>query len=587
LLTNPSPRHPETDRARRRKRASQRQRGQLVATGLDFTQGGSRVLADVSLRAEPGTSTHIIGPSTSDTAALLGLLVGLYPPEAGSIQLDGTELTELPLTTTRTSVALVLQDPWIMTGSIADNIAFGDPSVDRDRIEMMAKLACVDEFADRLPDGLDTAVGNDGAALTIGQSRRVALARALLRNPVVLLLEDPLRDLTAREETHALRAMNRAGAGRTTIITAPQFNPAMFAADQVLRLEAGRLESVGFDELGSRNDDTPARPASAVISGPPPMPPAERATRARGSTPVESRLDTTTSAWAIEVGSEIASGYRAAGLLERRPRIETWLAWEAEKSRAVEVKVPRRMPVTAAAIAELRNEYDQGRRLRHPGLVRPLAAELDAALPFAVYERVEGSRLSHLIGRRIDPPEALELLRVGADLARTLAYLHRLGHAHLDLGPDIVRSCRDGLIITDLRYAVPFGTEQLRFYDDQQRPAIAPEQLRGDPASAAMDVYALGALLYQVAVGELFAADSRPEPSRLASCVPASVAELVEQMLASEPADRPTAAHLLGVMRPLLLPVSPRPGGSRDQTDSGIAADPDDRVGAATDPVGV
>ena len=116
-------------------------------------------------------------------------------------------------------------------------------------------------------------------------------------------------------------------------------------------------------------------------------------------------------------------------------------------------------------------------------------------------------------------PEPLDVAAIGADLARTLTYLHRLGHAHLDLSPTVVKNTPEGTIIVDLKYALPIGDEQVRFYDLHRRGAIAPEQLRGEPAAAAMDVYALGALLFQAATGQLILHrdSSRSGEARIAS----------------------------------------------------------------------
>ena len=218
-----------------------------MANELGYGPNETPQLNDVSFAAKPGTTTHIISPSTNDASALLGLLVGLYPPDHGIVTLDGANLDDLPLNTTRNSVVLVLQDPWIMSGTVADNIAFGDPTVSRERVEKVAKLACIDEIIASFPDGLDTETGEAGLELSTGERRLVALARALLRDPSVLLLEDPMRDLTAREETRAIKAINRTCRDRTTIITAQHFDASMFSTDQVLYLQHGRIAEADLD----------------------------------------------------------------------------------------------------------------------------------------------------------------------------------------------------------------------------------------------------------------------------------------------------------------------------------------------------
>lgn len=537
------PRHSVGTRSRRTNRTLNRssERGHLVASRLTYTNASAGSPLDISFEARPQTMTHVVSSSTTDSATLLGLLVGLYPAEGGELALDGSPVGEIPLASSRSSVVLVLQDPWIMSGTVADNIAFADPTVGRGQIEAVASLACLDELLAHLPDGLDTSLDCDNrVALTIGHRRLIALARALLRDPAVLLIEDPFRDLTTREETTMIRAVNQAGSNRTTVVTTQRFDPAMFTTDQVLLLEGGQLRSVAAD--GQR----------VPLPGPPPHP---DPTAALEPSPAV-RLPRPP-AQNIEAGSDLGHGYRAASLLHREALTETWLAWHGNSTTIVEAKVARSLALADAARAELAVEYDRARRLQHPGIASPVAAHLTDPRPFAVYERVGGSYLSQLIGPVAETPQ-VDVAAVGAAISRTLAFIHRLQFVHLDIGPDVIKLTNPGATITDLRHALPVGAPNRRETPANRVGLVAPEQLAGEPVSTEMDIFALGCVLFQAATGSLVTSEAGPDVSDIDAYLRPSVADVVASMLAPDKENRPTAADVLGRLRPLVVPLEPR-----------------------------
>jgi ABC-type multidrug transport system fused ATPase/permease subunit len=153
---------------------------------------------------------------------------------------------------------MVLQDTILFRGSLAENIAFGSKDVHPESIRRAAELALVDEFADRLPDGLDTLVGERGASLSGGQRQRVAIARALLRNAPILILDEPTSALDAESEALVVRALKTLTEGRTTLIIAHRLSTVK-GADRIIMVEDGRISGSGPHEELRRSSSTYAR----------------------------------------------------------------------------------------------------------------------------------------------------------------------------------------------------------------------------------------------------------------------------------------------------------------------------------------
>jgi subfamily B ATP-binding cassette protein MsbA len=244
------------------------------------------VLAGVSFRVEPGQSVAIVGPTGAGKSTILALLLRLYETDRGTIALGGGDIRRLTLASLRAHVTLVPQDPWILDGTIADNIAFGLPGATPEQVRAAGHAALVDEFADRLPAGYGTVVGEGGALLSGGQRRRIALARALLRDAPVLLLDEPTTGLDAASEREVLAAIAHARAGKTIITVTHQLRLAE-AADRVLVVQGGRIIEQGhpdrlvlaggpFAELWRLQNGAPAVPPAGVGAVPPAVPPAAR-----------------------------------------------------------------------------------------------------------------------------------------------------------------------------------------------------------------------------------------------------------------------------------------------------------------------
>jgi len=200
------------------------------------------VLSGLDLVVPVGATVCLMGRNGAGKSTLLYLLLRFYEPDRGAIEVDGRDLRDLQLRSLRERIALVPQEPWIIDGSISDNVALGKAGATPAEIREASRLALVDEFAEALPDGYGTVVGEAGALLSGGQRRRLAIARALLRKAPILLLDEPTSGLDTESEARVLAAVRRSARGRTVIIVTHRRDLAA-AADRVVVLEQGRIKA--------------------------------------------------------------------------------------------------------------------------------------------------------------------------------------------------------------------------------------------------------------------------------------------------------------------------------------------------------
>ena len=222
--------------------------GALEFSDLTFGYNEQRpVLRSVSFAIEPGWKLAVVGPSGAGKTTVLNLISRFYDPESGEVRLDGQPLRELRLHDLRKQIGVVPQEPVLFPGSVAENIALGDPDASRERIVDAARAAGAAEFIERLVDDYDSIVGEGNARLSVGECQRLCLARAFLKNAPLLLLDEPTSALDAENERQIAAALKRSAAGKTIIVVAHQ--PEMIRdADRVLVLERGEVAAFGTPE---------------------------------------------------------------------------------------------------------------------------------------------------------------------------------------------------------------------------------------------------------------------------------------------------------------------------------------------------
>ena len=206
-----------------------------------------RVVQDLSLEIPHGQSFAIVGSSGSGKSTLARLLMRMYEPDAGRISIGGQALGDVTLRSLREAIGIVPQEPMLFNDSIAYNIAYGRPGASRADIEAAARLAQADEFIQLLPEGYDTVVGERGARLSGGEKQRIAIARALLKNPPIMVLDEATSALDTRAERAIQAALDQAARDRTALIIAHRLSTVVHA-DQIIVMDRGRIVEQGRHE---------------------------------------------------------------------------------------------------------------------------------------------------------------------------------------------------------------------------------------------------------------------------------------------------------------------------------------------------
>jgi len=202
------------------------------------------VLKDINFKANPGEKIAILGATGSGKTSLVYLIPRFYDPDSGSILIDGIDIKNYTLSDLRRKVGLVLQDVFIFTGTLKDNIAFSRPDASVEEIQAAARLARIHDFIDSLPEGYNTTVGERGITLSGGQRQRITIARALLAKPKILILDDALSFVDAKTEDEIQQAVEEAMKGKTSFIIAQRLST-IKNADKIMVLDNGEIVEFG------------------------------------------------------------------------------------------------------------------------------------------------------------------------------------------------------------------------------------------------------------------------------------------------------------------------------------------------------
>jgi ATP-binding cassette subfamily B protein/subfamily B ATP-binding cassette protein MsbA len=233
-----------------------RSRGHVALEEVVFGyESGRAVLKGVSLEILPGQTLAIVGGTGAGKTTLAALVPRLFDPWSGCVRIDGYDVKEVALKSLREQISLVLQEPFLFPITISSNIAYGRPHATAEQIEAAARAANAHDFIMRLPDGYQTLVGERGATLSGGERQRLSIARALLKDPPILILDEPTSSLDAQTESEMLAAMRRLMDGRTTLMIAHRLSTVR-DADKIVVLDHGVIAEQGTHqqliELGGR-----------------------------------------------------------------------------------------------------------------------------------------------------------------------------------------------------------------------------------------------------------------------------------------------------------------------------------------------
>jgi len=233
--------------------------GEVIFEHVDFSyEPGKQILFDINFVSQPGTVTALVGPSGAGKSTIIGLIAAFYKPERGRVLVDGIDLATIKLSSYRTQLGVVLQDTFLFDGTIRENVAFARPEATEEEIMAACRIARVDEFAESFEKKYDTIVGERGVKLSGGQKQRVSIARAILADPRILILDEATSSLDSESEALIQEGLRYLMRGRTTFVIAHRLST-IRRAEQILVVEGGRIIERGTHQslyaLGGRYYD--------------------------------------------------------------------------------------------------------------------------------------------------------------------------------------------------------------------------------------------------------------------------------------------------------------------------------------------
>ena len=228
--------------------------GDVVFNNVSFSYDkGKQVLHNISFKAEQGSVTALVGSSGSGKSTIASLVASFISPESGTITIDGNDISKVNLNSFRSQLGVVLQDDFLFEGTIRENILFPRPNASEKQVAEAVKLAYVNEFTDRFDDGLDTLIGERGVKLSGGQRQRITIARAVLADPRVLILDEATSNLDTESESLIQKSLTHLMQGRTTFVIAHRLST-IKQANKILVIERGEIVETGTHEELIKNE---------------------------------------------------------------------------------------------------------------------------------------------------------------------------------------------------------------------------------------------------------------------------------------------------------------------------------------------